>query len=69
MKLLGLIFVNLMQCQKKELIENIATLDSKYAPIFVNHHVLPDINLNGHCLINNTYIPKKVVNTYIFLTH
>ena len=36
------------------------------APIFVDHHVLQDINFNGHCLINNNItIPKKVINIYI----
>ena len=33
--------------------------DSNFAPNFVNHHLLPDINFNGHCLINNVSIPKK----------
>ena len=33
---------------------------------FVNHHLLSDINFNGHCLINiNISIPKKVINLYI----
>ena len=33
---------------------------------FVDHYVLPDINFNGHCLINNNIsIPKKVINLYI----
>ena len=33
--------------------------DSNFAPNFVNHNLLPDINFNGHCLINNVSIPKK----------
>ena len=33
--------------------------DSNFAPNFVNHHLLPDINFNGHCLINYVSIPKK----------
>ena len=49
----------------KENIENITKSDSNFAPTFVDHHVLPDINVNGHCLINNIYIPKKVINIYI----
>ena len=49
----------------KENIENITKSDSNFAPTFVDHHVLPDINFNGHCLINNIYIPKKVINIYI----
>ena len=49
----------------KENIENITKSDSNFAPTFVDHHVLPDINFNGHCLIYNIYIPKKVINIYI----
>ena len=31
-----------------------------------NHHVLPDINFNGSCLINNNIsISKKVINLVI----
>ena len=33
----------------EENIENITKSDSNFAPTFVNHHVLPDINFNGHC--------------------
>ena len=43
----------------EENIENITKSDSNFAPTFVDHHVLPDINFNGHCLINNVSIPKK----------
>ena len=49
----------------EENIENITKSESNLAPTFVDHHVLPDINFNRHCLINNTSIPKKVVNIYI----
>ena len=50
----------------EESIENITKSDSNFAPTFVDHHVLPDINFNGHCLINNNIsIPKKVINLYI----
>ena len=35
----------------EESIENITKSDSNFAPTFVDHHVLPDINFNGHCLI------------------
>ena len=49
-------------------IENITKSDSKLAPTFVDHHVLPDKNFNGHCLINNIYIPKKVINIYLSYT-
>ena len=34
-------------------IENITKPDSNFAPTFANHHLLPELNLNGHCLINN----------------
>ena len=45
--------------------ENITKSGNNFAPTFVNHHVLPDINFNGHCLIKNViYIPKKVINLY-----
>ena len=53
----------------EESIENITKSDSNFAPTFVDHHVLPDINFNGHCLIkNNISIPKKVINPYISYT-
>ena len=40
-------------------IENITKLDSNFTQTFVDHYVLPDINLNGQCLINNISISKK----------
>ena len=47
----------------EENIENITKSDSNFAPTFVDHHLLPDINFNGHCLIqNNMSIPKNVIN-------
>ena len=50
-------------------IENINKSDSNLAPKFVDHHSLPDINFNGHCLIkNNISILKKVINIYISYT-
>ena len=50
----------------EENVENITKSDSNFAPNFVNHHVLPDINFNIHCLINNNIsVPKKVINLYI----
>ena len=48
----------------EENIENITKSDSTSAPTFVDHHVLSDINFNGHSLINIS-IPKKVINLYI----
>ena len=53
----------------EENIENITKSDSNFAPTFVDHHVLPKTNFNGHCLIkNNIFIPKKEVNLYISYT-
>ena len=53
----------------EENIENITKSDSNFAPTFVDHHLLPDMNFNGHCLIkNNISIPKKVINLYISYT-
>ena len=58
--------INWWKCNgmSKENIENITKSDSNFAPNLVYHHVLPDINFNGHCLINkNISVPKKVINT------
>ena len=49
----------------EENIENINKSDSNFAPTIADHHVLPDINFNANCLINNIYIPTKVINKYI----
>ena len=51
----------------KENIENITKSDSNM------HQLLLIImyyqtNFNGHCVINNIYIPKKVINLYISYT-
>ena len=63
--LLRLIHGNLKECQKK--IWKILLKHSNFAPTFVYHHLLPDINFKRHCLIkNNVSIPKKVINPYIF---
>ena len=45
--------------------ENITKSESNFASTFVDHHVLRDINFNGHCLKNNICIHKKVINVYI----
>ena len=54
----------------EESIENITKLDSNFAPTFVDHHSLPNIKFNGHCLTINDIISisKKVVNLYISYT-
>ena len=50
----------------EESIENITKSDSNFAPTFVDHHLLPDMTFNEHCLIkNNISIPKEVINLYI----
>ena len=44
----------------EENIENMTKSDSDFAPTFAVHHILLDINFNGHCLIKyNNSIPKK----------
>ena len=50
----------------EENIEIITRSHSNFATSFVDYHLLPDISFNKHCLINNIYISKKVMNTYIF---
>ena len=37
-----------------ESIENIPTSDTKFAESFINYYSLPDVKLNGLCLINDT---------------
>ena len=47
-------------------IKNITKLDSNSAPNFADHHLLPDTNFNGNCLIkNNISILEKVTNLCI----
>ena len=48
-----------------ENIDNITRWDSNFAPYFLDYLLLPDINLNRHCLINDISIPKKVINLHI----
>ena len=52
----------------EENFENITKSDSNFAPAVVDHHLLPDLNFNGHCLIKNISIPEKVINLYISYT-
>ena len=52
----------------EESIENITKSDSNFAPTFADHHSLPNLNFNGHCLIkNNISIPKKSIKSIYFL--
>ena len=43
----------------EENIENITKSGSNFAPTFVDHYVLPDINFNGYCLIKMTFLSLK----------
>ena len=52
----------------EESIENITKSDSNFAPTFVDHHLLPDMNFNENSLIKNISIPKKVIYLYISYT-
>ena len=53
----------------EEFIKNITKSDINFAPTFADHHLLPDTNFNGHCLIkNNISIPEKVTKLYISYT-
>ena len=53
----------------EESIGDIVKSDSNLMPTFVDNHLLPDMNFNGHCLIKiNISIPKKVINLYISYT-
>ena len=46
--------------------ENMTKSDSNFASTFVDQHLFPDMNFNGHCWIkNNISISKKVINLYI----
>ena len=46
----------------EENIENITKSDSNFAPTFVDHHVVLNINFDRYCLINNIYVPEKAIN-------
>ena len=52
----------------EENVPNITKSDGIFSPIFVDHYVLPDIDFNGCCLINNIDIPKKLINICISST-
>ena len=51
----------------EENVENITKSDNNFGPAFVDHHLLPNINLKGNCLMDNISIPKKI-NLYIPFT-
>ena len=51
----------------EENIENITESNSNFAPTFLDHTLLPEINFNGHFFKKkNIFIPEKVINLYIF---
>ena len=53
----------------EESIENITEWDSNFAPTFVYHHSLPEINFNEHYLMKyNISFPRRVINLYISYT-
>ena len=53
----------------EENIENITKVENTFAPTFVDHHLLPDMNSNGYGLIiKSISIPEKVINLYISYT-
>ena len=43
----------------EESIENITRSDSNFAPTFVDHHLLPGMISNGHCLIKKIFLSLK----------
>ena len=48
----------------EESIENITKSENNFSPTFADHHLLPDMNFNGHCLIKNISIPNKVIYNF-----
>ena len=48
--------------------ENITKLNSNFATNFVDHHSLPYMHFNGHCLITNISIHEKIINLNISYT-
>ena len=52
----------------QENIKGITKSNRNFVPTFVDHNVLPHINFNGLCLINNyVCIPKKSNKSIYFL--
>ena len=52
--------------KSEENVENITKSESNFAPTFVNHYILPNINFSEHCLINNDIsIPRKIITLYV----
>ena len=40
-------------------IENITKSDRNFSPTFVDHHLLPDMSFNWHCLIKYNILSLK----------
>ena len=62
--------VLLWKCKEflKESIENIATSDNSFGPTLINYYPLPDIKIDGHCLINKNNTPLSIIILYISYT-
>ena len=56
---------NLMECWEKS-IENITQSDSNFTPTFADHHLLPEMNFNGHCLIKRIMLLSLKSSKSIF---
>ena len=52
----------------KESIENITTSDNSFGPTLINYYPLPDIKIDGHCLINKNNTPLSIIILYISYT-
>ena len=53
----------------EESIENITKSNSLFTQTFVNHYILPDVNFNGNCLINNNISIPNTSNKSIYFLH
>ena len=53
-----------------ESFKNITKSENNFVLTFDDHHLLQDMNCNGHCLVKKNFsIPKKEIKLYIFYTH
>ena len=46
--------------------EKITKSDSNFAPTFVDHHLLPEMNFNGHCLIKSNLNTDFTLGSCLF---
>ena len=49
----------------EESIEDITKWNTNFAPTFVDHHSLPDINFNGNCL--KMFVPANILVSWFIL--